>query len=136
MHFAHALDLGCGTGLAGVAFRDCVERLEGIDLSPGMVAEARAKGIYDALHVGEVVAHLKAATDRQFDLILAADVLVYVGDLAPLFLEVARVLASETGSSPSLRKAMKARATWSAAKRGTPIRRITLSAPRAMPASR
>jgi predicted TPR repeat methyltransferase len=94
MHFPHALDLGCGTGLAGVAFRDCVERLEGIDLSPGMVAEARAKGLYDGLHVGEVLAHLKAATDGQFNLILAADVLVYLGDLAPLFTQVGRVLVS------------------------------------------
>src|SRR4051794_34493654 len=41
MHFARALDLGCGTGLAGAAFRDCVDRLEGLDLSAAMIAEAR-----------------------------------------------------------------------------------------------
>jgi predicted TPR repeat methyltransferase len=95
MHFPRTLDLGCGTGLAGVAFRDCVDQLEGVDLSAGMIAEARAKGIYDALHVGDIVAGLKAAADRQFDLILAADVLVYVGDLARLFGEAARVLRQD-----------------------------------------
>src|SRR4051794_13299020 len=41
MHFARALDLGCGTGSAGAAFRDCGDRLEGLDLSAAMIAEAR-----------------------------------------------------------------------------------------------
>jgi predicted TPR repeat methyltransferase len=92
MHFGRALDLGCGTGLAGAAFRACVDRLEGIDLSEGMIAEARAKGLYDALYVADAVGHLHATPARAFDLILAADVLVYIGDLAPLFREAARVL--------------------------------------------
>lgn len=92
MHFARALDLGCGTGLAAAAFRDSVEYLEGVDLSEAMIAEARAKGLYDALHVTEIVAHLRASRTRGFDLILAADVLVYIGDLAPLFREAERVL--------------------------------------------
>jgi predicted TPR repeat methyltransferase len=94
MRFAAALDLGCGTGLAGAAFRDCVERLEGVDLSAGMVAQAREKGIYDALCVCDVIDHLQAAPKDAFDLIFAADVLVYVGDLTPLFIQLARVLAS------------------------------------------
>jgi predicted TPR repeat methyltransferase len=93
MRFAHALDLGCGTGLAGVAFRDCVGHLEGVDLSAGMVAEARLKGIYDALRVADVFHHLRASPDGAFDLILAADVLVYIGNLAPLFTQIARALA-------------------------------------------
>ncbi|MEA2834741.1 MAG: hypothetical protein QOG66_2943 [Methylobacteriaceae bacterium] len=94
MRFAGALDLGCGTGLAGAAFRDCVERLEGVDLSAGMVALAREKGIYDALPVCDVIDHLQAAPNEVFDLIFAADVLVYIGDLTPLFMQLARVLAS------------------------------------------
>jgi predicted TPR repeat methyltransferase len=94
MRFAAALDLGCGTGLAGAAFRDCVERLEGVDLSAGMVAQAREKGIYDALCVCDVIDHLQAAPNEALDLIFAADVLVYVGDLAPLFMQLAQVLAS------------------------------------------
>jgi predicted TPR repeat methyltransferase len=93
MRFAHALDLGCGTGLAGAAFRDSVGHLEGVDLSPGMIAQARAKGTYEALHVADALHHLRASPDGVFDLILAADVLVYIGGLVPLFAQVARVLA-------------------------------------------
>jgi predicted TPR repeat methyltransferase len=92
MHFARALDLGCGTGLAGAAFRGCVDHLEGVDLSEGMIAQARAKGIYDALHVGEIVAQLHAARAHSFDLIVATDVLVYIGDFTPLFRETIPVL--------------------------------------------
>jgi predicted TPR repeat methyltransferase len=91
MHFARGLDLGCGTGLAGAAFRECVDHLEGVDLSGGMIAAAQTRGIYDALYVGDVVDHLQTAADRSFDLILAADVLVYIGDLQPLFTQIARV---------------------------------------------
>jgi len=93
MHFARALDLGCGTGLAGAAFRDCVAHLAGVDLSVGMIAQARAKNIYDALQTEDVVAHLRSTPDRAFDLIVAADVLVYIGDLLPLFTQIARALA-------------------------------------------
>ena len=92
--FARALDLGCGTGLAGAAFRDCVDYLEGIDLSAGMIAAARGKDIYDSLKIADVMDHLRAAPSRAFDLIIAADVLVYMGDLVPLFTRIARVLAS------------------------------------------
>jgi predicted TPR repeat methyltransferase len=95
MRFGRALDLGCGTGLAGAAFRACVDRFEGVDLSAGMLAQARAKGIYDALHTGDVADHLRTSRDRSLDLIVAADVLVYIGDLAPLFTQLARVLTSD-----------------------------------------
>jgi predicted TPR repeat methyltransferase len=94
MHFARALDLGCGTGLAGAAFRDCVEHLEGFDLSAGMIAQARAKGIYDGLYLGDVVDRLRTSPGAGFHLIIAADVLVYIGDVTPLFTQIARVLAS------------------------------------------
>jgi hypothetical protein len=47
MRFGAMLDLGCGTGLGGAAFRAFVDRLVGVDLSPAMVAQASAKGLYD-----------------------------------------------------------------------------------------
>jgi predicted TPR repeat methyltransferase len=95
MRFGRALDLGSGTGLAGAAFRACVGRFEGVDLSVGMIAQAHAKGIYDALYVDNIVDHLRTSRDRSLDLILAADVLVYIGDVAPLFTQLARVLTSD-----------------------------------------
>jgi predicted TPR repeat methyltransferase len=85
------LDLGCGTGLSGAAFRDVAVRLDGIDLSPEMIARARARGIYDRLDVAD----LETAPDgsQRYDLILAADTLVYLGDLAAVFEGASRALA-------------------------------------------
>jgi predicted TPR repeat methyltransferase len=88
------LDLGCGTGLAGAAFREQVRHLTGVDLSPGMIAQARAKGIYDRLETAELLEFLVAerAARRRYDLVVAADVLVYLFDLAPVARAVADVL--------------------------------------------
>ncbi len=79
------LDLGCGTGLSGVPLRPFAARLEGLDLSPRMLAEAaRRAPLYDALHEADLLAWLPEQAGR-FDLIIAADVLCYLGDLrAPL----------------------------------------------------
>ncbi|MBE0530856.1 MAG: methyltransferase domain-containing protein [Rhodospirillales bacterium] len=77
------LDLGCGTGLAGEAMRHRAAWLEGVDLSSAMVEQARRKGVYDRLEVGDAVAALTGVQDR-FDIVVAADVVVYLGKLAPL----------------------------------------------------
>lgn len=82
--FTHVLDLGCGTGLAGQWIRSRAVHLVGVDLSPGMLHEARRKGLYDDLTESDAVTYL-AEQNQCFDLILAADVLVYMGDLQPLF---------------------------------------------------
>jgi predicted TPR repeat methyltransferase len=92
--FADALDLGCGTGLAGTAFRPLVARLTGVDLSPGMIARCRAKGLYDRLETGELAAFLNAErmAQRRYDLVIAADVFAYLYDLAPVAQAVADAL--------------------------------------------
>lgn len=78
------LDLGCGTGLAGVVFKARAARLDGVDLSPAMIEKARGRGIYDHLTVGDIESVL-AVPGPLYDLIVAADTLVYLGDLAPIF---------------------------------------------------
>jgi predicted TPR repeat methyltransferase len=75
------LDLGCGTGLSGVAFKPTAARLDGVDLSPKMIAKARARGIYNELIVGDIE---NQPVGGSYDLILAADTLVYLGDLEPV----------------------------------------------------
>ena len=92
---AHTLlDLGCGTGLASVAFRPHVERLVGVDLSPLMIAEADKRKVYDRLEDADVNAFLRAEVDAQFDLVIAADVFVYMVDFADTCARIARVLTS------------------------------------------
>ena len=80
------LDLGCGTGLVGNAFKDLAAggRLDGIDLAPRMIEVARKRGIYDDLILGDLETVL-AAPGPSYDLIVSADTMVYLGDLAPTF---------------------------------------------------
>ena len=93
--FARALDLGCGTGLAGVALDGLAASLVGVDLSPLMLSEAAKTGRYATLHAAEATAFLERAPGERFDLVAAADVLVYFGDLEPLFAAVARRLGRD-----------------------------------------
>ena len=87
--FARLLDLGCGTGLAGGALRDMASHITGVDLSEGMVEIAFDKGAYDELYVGEAVDFLETADLEPWDLIVATDVLPYLGDLDALFAGIA-----------------------------------------------
>ncbi len=90
---ALALDLGCGSGLCGPLLRPLALRLEGVDLSPTMVGLATARGCYDALHEAELVQHLQGLQAGSAGLVVAADVFIYLGALAPVFAAVARGLA-------------------------------------------
>src|SRR5689334_10011658 len=92
--FRHAIDLGCGTGLAARAFAKEVDRFTGIDLSPRMLEHARATGLYDDLRESEMLEGLRSEPGASADLILGADAMVYVNDLAPLMHEAARVLVA------------------------------------------
>ncbi len=90
--FPEAMDLGCGTGLMAEAIREHVGAIDGVDVSPAMVSHARGRGIYRDLDAGEMVAALSAKGAARYDLILAADVLVYVADCESLFRTVAHAL--------------------------------------------
>ncbi|OQS22735.1 tetratricopeptide repeat protein [Chromobacterium violaceum] len=87
-----ALDLGCGTGLIGEVLKPWASRLDGVDLSAGMLARAGAKGIYDSLEQAELRAFLRQ-TDRTYQLIACMDTLPYLGELDALFMLLAERMA-------------------------------------------
>ncbi len=89
--YAHALDLGCGTGLCGPLVRPIVAQVDGVDLSPKMVEKARALKVYERLVPSDIEDYLRT-TELRYDLILAADVFIYIGDLEPVFSAVAKVM--------------------------------------------
>lgn len=85
--FSRVFDLGCGTGLSGAAFRDVAEWLGGVDLSPAMVKQAQSKRIYDHLEMGDMTRALRGLKEP-CELIIAADVFVYLGALEDIFAAV------------------------------------------------
>lgn len=90
--FTRALDLGCGTGLCGPRMRPLAATLHGVDLSATMVERSLALGVYDEVVQSELVHYLQETAHR-YDLVLAADVFIYVGALEAVFAGVARVMA-------------------------------------------
>ena len=96
-HFDTVLDLGCGTGLMGKALAPNVGAMHGVDLSPAMLAQAAKTGHYASLEACDMLAWLQARPAAGADLVIAADALVYCGDLAPLFAAAARALDLQHG---------------------------------------
>ena len=82
--FRNVLDLGCGTGLSGKEFHDVSHCLTGVDLSAKMIEKAKDKNIYDRLLESDICEYLERSLEN-FDLFIAADVFVYVGDLVAIF---------------------------------------------------
>ena len=85
------LELGCGSGLAGLKLRPFAASLAGLDLSPEMLELARKRGVYDRLEQAEITAWLEAGTGK-FDLIASCDCLIYFGDLRRITAAAARCL--------------------------------------------
>ncbi|MDK2957175.1 MAG: hypothetical protein PWQ57_2671 [Desulfovibrionales bacterium] len=85
------LDLGCGTGLCGEVLRPLAGRLEGVDLSKRMIEQAERTGRYDALETADAVEGLQKRSNM--DVIVAGDLFIYFGDLAPVLKAAARALA-------------------------------------------
>jgi len=83
-HTLDILDIGCGTGLCGVAFSDLARTLIGVDLSSQMLKQARIRGIYANLIQGDFLDVLRA-NSVTYDMILSADLFIYVGDLSEVF---------------------------------------------------
>ncbi len=100
------LDLGCGTGLSGIAFQECVTDLYGIDISPEMIEKAKLRQCYTKLYVGElerIFHEQEFQKDKNgvvlncYDLIIACDVFVYIGELKAIFHSVYEKLQPRTG---------------------------------------
>ncbi len=99
--FRHVTDLGCGTGLFGERIRDRADFLEGFDLSANMLAKAEGKAIYERLGQADLSLPPEASglfgelAEERADLVSAADVLMYLGNLESMFLIIDRLLAPD-----------------------------------------
>ncbi len=89
--FRHVIDLGCGTGLCGALLKPVSDAVDGVDLSGAMLEQASRLGVYRELVQADIGAFLASATQR-VDLVVAADVMIYVGELSGVFRDVARLL--------------------------------------------
>lgn len=86
-----ALDLGCGTGLFGVQIAPLCSTLVGVDLSAKMLGKAKNRG-YTKLVVAEIGSFLAAESDLSYNLVVASDVFIYIGDLEKIFAGAKRTL--------------------------------------------
>lgn len=95
--FARVLDMGCGTGLVARAVQDIGDEIVGIDLAPRMAAAARASGLYAAVHECTLDDYFMttAAAPERFDLVLCADLFIYIGDVAGIVRAVAGRLTAD-----------------------------------------
>lgn len=90
--FSRALDLGCGTGLCGPLVKPLAQALDGVDLSGNMLSKAAKSGAYQRLVQDDIVHYLET-TQQRYELVVSADVFIYVGALENVFDGVSRVLA-------------------------------------------
>jgi predicted TPR repeat methyltransferase len=86
------LDAGCGTGLCAPGVRPYARRLVGVDLSPGMLAKASERGLYDDLVTAELTSYLRECPENTYDLVISADTLIYFGALEELLERTASAL--------------------------------------------
>jgi predicted TPR repeat methyltransferase len=85
------LDMGCGTGLMGEHLRPLARTLTGVDLSPKMLEKARRRGVYETLIADDLVKYVSGQR-QAYDLVVAADVFIYIGDLSAVFMAVRTAL--------------------------------------------
>ena len=98
------VDLGCGSGESGAQFRPYVGQLTGVDLNPEMAKEARNRGCYDRVVVGDAECILQKCEDEEnvgcldYDFVFACDLFAYIGDLSKMFLTVRKCLEKRGGT--------------------------------------
>jgi predicted TPR repeat methyltransferase len=86
------LDLGCGTGLVGSAMAPFAQRLVGVDLSEKMLKKANARNIYQRLERSDLLVMMRSEEASSYDVIVAADVFIYLGKIDEIVGEIKRLL--------------------------------------------
>lgn len=111
-HFNCVVDLGCGTGLFATAFKDHAERFEGFDISSNMLAKAEEKSIYSHLAIADLTLEgeksglfTQGLTAQRADLVVAADVMMYLGQLDNVLALASALLAPRTYLAFSIEEA-------------------------------
>jgi len=89
--FKKTIDLGCGTGISGSAFKEYTDYIVGVDISNEMISIARKKNIYDELILGEINDAIHQE-ENTFDLLICTDVFIYVGNLDKVFINISKYL--------------------------------------------
>lgn len=92
--YDHGLDLGCGTGLSGIVFKEAVSLFDGVDLSANMLLQAKKKDCYKNLYQDSII-HFLQTTTEIYDFFLATDVFIYVGALDDIFTTLRAVARPE-----------------------------------------
>jgi len=95
LKFNRTIDLGCGTGLSGLAFKDYSKYILGVDLSENMIELSKQKEIYDDLIIGEIN-DIVIQQQESFDLVISADVFTYLGDLNNLFSNIRKICKKDS----------------------------------------
>lgn len=91
----NALDLGCGTGLVGLAVAPFARQLVGVDLSAKMLEKARARNLYQRLEHLDLLEMMRGEETSSYDVIIAADVFIYLGKLDEIISELKRLLCPD-----------------------------------------
>ena len=86
------LDLGCGTGQVGAYLGRIEGHIIGVDLSEKMIEQAAKLGLYSRFHNVNVLDALRETPADHYEAISCTDVLIYVGDLAPVIPNALRIL--------------------------------------------
>lgn len=88
------LDLGCGTGIVGKTIIDQFPNIVGVDISSNMIKETRKKEIYTTLYTNDIHDFL-LKNEEKFDLIIAADVFIYIGNIQTIFTDIKKCLSKQ-----------------------------------------
>ncbi len=89
------LDLGCGTGLVAKELAPMAASLVGVDLSEKMLLKAQARQIYHRLIKADLLSMTQQEAAASYEVVTAADVFVYLGQLDKIISEVSRLLIAD-----------------------------------------